>query len=387
MSMPLSGIVVLELAGLAPAPYAGMILSDFGATVIRIDRTKGQSTDILARNKRSISLNLKNPTAIATLREMTKKADVLLDPFRPGVLEKLGLGPDVLLQDNPRLIIARLSGFGPSGPSANAGHDINYLATAGVLGMIGQQGDPPVFPLNVLADFAGGGLMCAMGILMAIVERHRSGKGQVIDANLTSGTSYLTTFPYLMQRYGLNFAEPRGSSMLDGGAHFYQSYKTKDGRFMSVGAIEPQFYAELIKGLGLKLEELPNQHDNEQWPAMKERFATIFASKTQAEWTDIFDGTDACVAPILSFLEPIPGASPITQQERQWPRQAAPPQPAPALSRTPARPADYESDVPFLTPGEHTCQILTQFGFSKNKIDQLLQSGAAMDASSPKANL
>ncbi|ORY92378.1 CoA-transferase family III domain-containing protein [Syncephalastrum racemosum] len=379
MSLPLSGLTVFEMGGLAPAPYAGLILADFGADVIRIDRPKAMSTDVLARNKRSIAFDLKNPAAIATVRQLLKKADVLLDPFRPGILEKLGLGPDVLLKDNPRLIIARLSGFGQSGPaSLAAGHDINYLSVAGVLGMIGRRGEAPFFPMNVLADFAGGGLMCVMGILMALMERTRSGKGQVVDANLTSGTSYLTTFPYLMQKYGLNFSKERGTNMLDGGAPFYEVYKTADGRY--IGAIEPQFYAQLLRGLGIDANSLPDQHNDEQWPAMKERFADIFATKTQAEWTEIFDGTDACVAPVLSFQEAIPNSSQVTTPEKQWPRQAAPPQPAPILSRTPARAPAQDIDDPFLQPGEHSADVLAQFGLTKENIHQLIQSGAVIDA-------
>ncbi|KAI9494773.1 alpha-methylacyl-CoA racemase [Zychaea mexicana] len=380
MSRPLSGLVVFEMGGLAPAPYAGMILSDFGADVIRIDRPKSISTDILARNKRSISVNMKDPSAVPVIRQLLKQADVLLDPFRPGVLEKMGLGPDVLLKENPRLIIARLSGFGQSGPASEAaGHDINYLSVAGVLGMIGRRGEKPMFPMNVLADFAGGGLMCALGILMALIERSRSGQGQVIDANLTSGTSYLTTFPYLMQKYKLNFADERGTNMLDSGAPFYEVYKTKDDRYMSVGAIEPQFYAQFLKGLGLDPKDLPDQHDRDQWESMKGTFAKVFATKTQAVWTEIFDGTDACVAPVLSFREEIPNVSMVATPEKQWPRKAVPPQPAPILSRTPAKEARHDAEDPFLAPGTHTMEVLSQFGVPQTQIRALLQKGAFID--------
>ncbi|KAI9319710.1 alpha-methylacyl-CoA racemase [Dichotomocladium elegans] len=379
--LPLSDIVVLELGGLAPVPYAGMILADFGAKVIRVDRPGQGSSDVLVRNKRSVALDLKKPAALRALRQMIKKADVLLDPFRPGVLEKLGLDPQFLLEDNPRLIVARISGFGQKGSaSAAAGHDINYLATAGILQMIGREGEAPIPPLNVLADFAGGGLICVMGILMSLIERERSGKGQIIDANLTSGSSYLSTFPFLMQKFGLDFADKRGTNLLDGGAPFYRVYKTKDGRYMSVGALEPQFYAQLLKGMGLDPDRLPDQHDRNQWPAMSKLFAEVFVTKTQAEWTHLFDGVDACCAPVLSFREPIPGASPVIDPAKQWPRQALPPQPAPILSRTPAREVDYDSAIPILTPGEHTAEVLEQFGLTKDEVSALISSGAAFKA-------
>ncbi|KAI8052675.1 CoA-transferase family III domain-containing protein [Thamnidium elegans] len=376
MSLPLSNINVFEMAGLAPAPFAGMILSDFGANVVRIDRSKGLSTDVLTRNKRSIAMDLKNPVAIQTLLQLFTKADIILDPFRPGIMEKLGLGPDVLLKINPRLIYARLSGFGQQGSKA-AGHDINYTAISGALGLIGRQGEKPFFPVNILADFAGGGLMCVMGILMALIERSVSGKGQVIDANLTAGTSYLTTFPYLMQQYGLLWDSERGTNMLDGGAHFYEVYETKDGQYMAIGAIEPQFYARLVEKLNLK--DIPDQLDRSSWPDMKIKFQEIFLQKTQIEWTALFDGSDACVTPVLSFTEPIPNSTPVNNAN-QWPRQASMPQPAPLLSRTPAKLAVRAED-PFMEPGKHSIEILSEFGIKSNQIQQLLKAGAIVDSS------
>ncbi|KAI7891051.1 CoA-transferase family III domain-containing protein [Mucor mucedo] len=380
MSLPLSNIRVFEMAGLAPAPFAGMILSDFGAQVIRIDKFKGFNTDVLSRNKRSIAMDLKNPEAIQTLIKLLTHADVILDPFRPGVMEKLGLGPDVLLKVNPRLIYARLSGFGQQGPGSKAaGHDINYLAISGALSMMGRQGEKPFFPLNILADFAGGGLMCVMGILMAIIERSVSNKGQVIDANLTAGTSYLTTFPYIMQQFGLLWGNERGTNMLDGGAHFYEVYKTKDDQYMAVGAIEPQFYSVLVEKLNLDTTSLPDQLDRESWPSLKIRFQEIFLEKTQEEWTLIFDGSDACVTPVLSFTDPIPNSAP-TNNEEQWPRTASMPQPAPFLSRTPAKKAEMLEE-PFMEVGKHTIEILVEFGLGSAEIQSLLRSRAIVDAS------
>ncbi|KAF1796150.1 CoA-transferase family III domain-containing protein [Mucor lusitanicus] len=374
MGLPLDHITVFEMAGLAPAPFAGLIMADFGANVIRVDRSQGFNADVLTRNKRSIALDLKNPVAIQTLLELFKTADVLLDPFRPGVMEKLGLGPDVLLKQNPRLIYARLSGFGQRGPlSQTAGHDINYLAISGALSMIGRQGENPFFPVNILADFAGGGLMCVMGILMALMERSKSGKGQIIDANLTAGTSYLATFPYLMQKYGLVWEGERGSNMLDGGAHFYETYRTKDGQFMAVGAIEPQFYAVLLEKLQLSKDDtLPGQLDKEAWPAMKAKFQSIFATKTQQEWCAIFDGSDACVTPVLSFQDPIPNTD----------RKAEAPHPAPHLSRTPAKKPDVtqEDSPPFLAVGDNSIEILKEFGIASDQIEKLVTSNALVDA-------
>ncbi|KAI8638860.1 alpha-methylacyl-CoA racemase [Parasitella parasitica] len=377
MGLPLDHITVFEMAGLAPAPFAGLIMADFGANVIRIDRSTGFNTDVLTRNKRSIALDLKNPAAIKTLLQLFKNADVLLDPFRPGVMEKLGLGPDVLLKQNPRLIYARLSGFGQLGPrSQNAGHDINYLAISGVLSLIGRQGENPFFPVNILADFAGGGLMCVMGILMALMERSKSGKGQVIDANLTAGSSYLATFPYLMQKYGLVWEGERGSNMLDGGAHFYETYRTKDGQFMAVGAIEPQFYAALLEKLNLaNADSLPGQLDKESWPDMKKKFQSIFATKTQREWCSIFDGSDACVTPVLTFKDAN--------------QKADAPAPAPQLSRTPAKSniCNGDENPPFLAAGENSIEVLKEFNISADQIEKLLSSSALVDSSSTKSKL
>uniref|UniRef100_A0ABI0P159 Solute carrier family 45 member 2 n=2 Tax=Bos TaxID=9903 RepID=A0ABI0P159_BOVIN len=302
--MALRGITVVELAGLAPVPFCGMVLADFGAQVVRVDRPAARSgPSRLARGKRSLVVDLKQPRGAAVLRRLCARADVMLEPFRPGVMEKLQLGPEILQKENPRLIYARLSGFGQSGRfSKMAGHDINYLALSGVLSRIGRSGENPYAPLNLLADFGGGGLMCAMGIIMALFERTRSGKGQVIDASMVEGTAYLSSFMWKTQETGL-WEQPRGQNMLDGGAPFYTTYRTADGGFMAVGAIEPQFYELLIKGLGLKSDELPNQLSMKDWPEMKKKFADIFAKKTKAEWCQIFDGTDACVTPVLTFEE------------------------------------------------------------------------------------
>ncbi|CAN0337864.1 unnamed protein product [Bubo scandiacus] len=383
--MALSGVRVLELAGLAPAPLCGMILADFGARVVRVDRMPRAvvATDVQARGKRSMSLDLKRPLGAAVLRRLCRGADVLLEPFRHGVMEKLGLGPDVLLQENPRLIYARLTGFGQSGKYAKcAGHDINYLALSGVLSKMGRKGENPYAPLNLLADFAGGGVMCAFGIVTALYERTRSGKGQIIDASMVEGVAYLSSFLWKSQSLGL-WNRPRGENLLDSGAPFCETYKTSDGKFMAVGAIEPQFYGQFIKGLGLDSDKLPSQLSFSDWSEMKKKFASTFAQKTQAEWCSIFDGTDACVTPVLSFDEV---ASHQHNKERNSfiknDQDEISPRPAPLLSRTPAVPSFKRDPV----IGEHTEEILLEYGFTKQEISKLY-SDKVIESSKPKANL
>lgn len=371
--MALRGIRVVELAGLAPGPFCGMVLADFGAQVARVDRP-GYPGDVsrLGRGKRSLVLNLKRPEGAAVLRRLCARADVLLDPFRGGIMEKLQLGPDLLLQENPRLIYARLSGFGQSGSfSQVAGHDINYLALSGVLSKIGRCGENPYPPLNLLADFGGGGLMCTLGILVALVERMRSGKGQVIDANMVEGTAYLSSFIWKTQTVGL-WSNPRGQNLLDGGAPFYTTYRTADGEFMAVGALEPQFYQSLIEGLGLKSNELPNQMSQDDWPEMKKKFADVFATKTKAEWCQIFDGTDACVTPVLTLEEA--AHHPHNRERGSFftdEDQCVSPRPAPLLLSTPAVP--FAQRDPFI--GEHTDEILKDFGFNQEEIGELYSEG------------
>ncbi|XP_003792979.1 alpha-methylacyl-CoA racemase [Otolemur garnettii] len=379
--MPLRGIQVVELAGLAPGPFCGMVLADFGAQVVRVDRPGG-SGDVshLSRGKRSLVLDLKQPRGAAVLRRLCARADVVLEPFRRGVMEKLQLGPEILQRENPKLIYARLSGFGQSGRfSRLAGHDINYLALSGVLSKIGSS-ENPYAPPNLVADFGGGGLMCALGIMMALFERTRSGKGQVIDANMVEGVAYLSSFLWKSQKL---WSEPRGQNLLDGGAPFYTVYKTADGEFMAVGALEPQFYELLLKGLGLKSDELPHQMSTEHWPEMKKLFVDVFAKKTKAEWCHIFDGTDACVTPVLTFEEAAhhdhnqERGSFITDEE-----QGVSPRPAPLLSDTPAIPSLKRDPL----VGEHSEEILKEFGFSQEEIDQL-NADKIIESNKLKANL
>ncbi|KAF2269397.1 CoA-transferase family III [Lojkania enalia] len=303
---PLTGIRVLEFAGLAPGPFAGMLLADYGATVLRLDRAPIQpSADQLTRRKTSICVNMKSPAGLALIKKIILHVDVVIDPFRPGVLEKAGLSPeDVLLKLNPRLIIGRMTGFRRDGKySMMAGHDINYIAVSGVLSMFGRKGEKPYPPGNVIGDFAGGGAMCFMGILLALIAREKSGYGQVVEANMVDGSAILATMPRLGTKTPVWSGE-RGTNLLDGGAPFYNTYETKDGKYMAVGAIEPQFYAALLKGLNVQPSDLPGDRDNQKdWPKLAEFFTSVFKTKTRSEWESIFDGTDACCTPVFTQAE------------------------------------------------------------------------------------
>lgn len=365
----LEGIKVVEMAGLAPAPFCGMILADFGADVVRVDRPGGGSMDRLARGKRSVAVNLKHPAAVEAVLRIAEKADVLLEPYRPGVMERHGLGPEVVMVRNPGLVYARLTGFGQHGPfAAMAGHDINYLALSGALSMLGRRGEKPLPPLNLLADFAAGGLTCALGIVLALFERVHSGRGQIVDAAMVDGAAYLSTFVHRTR--GLWSGE-RGTNLLDGGAPFYDTYRTQDGGYVSVGALEPQFYAALLAGLGLDPAGLPAQMDQAHWPEMAARFTEIFAGKTRAEWAAIFDGTDACVVPVLD-LDELGGHPHNRVRELLGRDEHGQPQPAPRLSRTPGRAGDASPEV-----GEHTRTVLGEYGFTPEEIARLFEIRAA----------
>ncbi|XP_071952510.1 alpha-methylacyl-CoA racemase-like isoform X2 [Antedon mediterranea] len=367
--MALKGIKVIELSGLAPAPFAGMILSDFGAKVIRIDRVKEMMTvDRLARGKFSIALNLKMPAGVEVMRKLCKTADVLIEPYRPGVMERMGLGPEILMKENPELIYARMTGFGQSGAfKSMAGHDINYLALTGILSLLGRKGENPIAPINLLSDFAGGGLMCSLGIVMALLEKAKSGKGQIVDANMVEGTAYLGSWMWTSRDLGFSNRE-RGENLLDTGAPFYETYKTADNKYMAVGAIEPQFYRQLLKGLGIDEDDFPDQQSQDDWPVMKRHFSRMFAKKSQAEWCQVFDGTDACVTPVLSLDEAPQHAHNRDRQsfltntkgERE-------PAPAPVLSRTPAKVRDMCQPV----IGFDTAAVLKEIGYSDQDIKQL----------------
>ncbi|XP_058473376.1 alpha-methylacyl-CoA racemase [Solea solea] len=382
--MALAGVRVIELAGLAPAPFCGMILADFGAKVIRVDRTKvSMALDKQGRGKLSVSINLKTAKGVALLKKLCVQSDVVIEPYRKGVMEKLGLGPDDMLKENPRLIYARLTGYGQTGTYASAaGHDINYLAMSGLLSRLGRSGEKPYAPLNLVADFAGGGLTCALGIVMALLERTKSGKGQIIDASMVEGAAYVGSFIWKARSLGM-WDRSRGENMLDSGAPFYDTYETSDGKYMAVGAIEPQFYQQLLQGLELDAGALPPQMSFSDWPGLRQIFTERFAEKTQAEWSRVFDGTDACVTPVLSFDQV--SSHPHNQERASFVADSGgeeSPRPAPVLSRTPAEPC--------LTPdpviGEHTVKVLEEYGFTSAEIKQMLGADV-IECNASKAKL
>jgi alpha-methylacyl-CoA racemase len=372
---PLHGVRVIEIASLAPAPFGCMVLSDLGADVLRVDRTDAvgaePAADPLCRGRRSIGLNLKDAEAVEVLLRLVESADVLVEGFRPGVTERLGFGPDTCLERNPRLIYGRMTGWGQEGPMAQmAGHDINYIAVAGALHPVGHAGDRPVPPLNLVGDFGGGGMLLALGILAALHERSTSGRGQVVDAAMVDGASLLISFIHGMRAQGL-WQDRRGENLLDSGAPFYDTYETADGGHMSVGALEPKFYAALLRGLGLEGEDLSGQYEREGWPRMRERFAEVFRRRTREEWTEIFDGTDACVAPVLTLGE-APG-HPHNTARAGFVSVGGVTQPAPAprFGRTPAG-----TPSPPVRAGEHTDETLAELGLSPAEVAALRERGA-----------
>ena len=339
MSGPLAGVRVVELASLAPAPFGCMILADLGADVVLVERPGGGSspaTAPLRRGRRTVTLDLKAQAGVADLLSLAARADVLVEGFRPGVAERLGFGPATIEKINPRLVYARMTGWGQHGPLAQrAGHDIDYIAVAGALEPIGRPGERPHAPVNLLGDFGGGGMLLAVGVLAALLERERSGRGQVVDAAMVDGSALLTTFLHGMIADG-RWRHPRGENMLDGGAPFYDTYRTADGSFVAVGALEPAFYRALLDGLGLDPAALPSPADRSRWPELRERFAAAFRTRTRDDWTLIFAGTDACVAPVLSPAE-APGHPHNVARDAFVPVDGMlQPAPAPRFARTPA---------------------------------------------------
>jgi alpha-methylacyl-CoA racemase len=377
---PLEGVKVLEIAGIGPGPFAAMMLSDMGADVLRIDRADrvlptcpdGPHADLMNRGRRNIGVNLKSPEGVETVLRLVEKADALLEGFRPGVMERLGLGPDVCLERNPGLVFGRMTGWGQDGPMAQtAGHDINYISLAGVLGHIGRRGGPPEVPLNLVGDFGGGGMLLSFGVVCALVERATSGKGQVVDAAMVDGAALLMTMMHAMRAMGA-WSDERGENLLDTGAHFYDVYETKDGKYVSIGSIEPQFYALLLQHTGLaEGREIPNQMNREGWVTLKEDLIEIFKQKTRDEWCEIMEGTDICFAPVLSMAEaPNHPHNKVrgTFVERDGTLQPAP---APRFSRTEAEISRSPSHS-----GQHTDEALADWGFAAGEITRLRDAKA-----------
>ncbi|MFN0089544.1 MAG: CaiB/BaiF CoA transferase family protein [Acidimicrobiales bacterium] len=379
MAGPLSGFTVVELQGIGPAPFCGMVLSDFGADVIRIDRAERAPEsppgrpplDILARGRRSIAVDLKSPEGVEAVLRIVEKADALIEGFRPGVMERLGLGPDDCLGRNPRLVYGRMTGWGQDGPYADlAGHDINYIALAGALAHMGRAGQAPTPPINLIGDFGGGGMLLAVGVLAALLEAQRSGAGQVVDAAMVDGAALLMA-PF----HGAAFVgklAPRGGNTTDTGAHFYDAYETADGEYVSVGSIEPQFYAELRRLMGLTEAEWDDQMNRGQWPELKERIAAIFKTKTRDEWCEILESSrDVCFAPVLTIPEAWQHPHNVARNSFVDVAGIPQPRPAPRFSRT-----DGEVAGPPSYPGQHTEDVLRFAGFTEDEAAKLRAAGA-----------
>ncbi|MGB1847632.1 MAG: CaiB/BaiF CoA transferase family protein [Pseudohongiellaceae bacterium] len=372
---PLTGIRVVEMAGIGPGPFTAMMLSDLGAEVIRVDRLShkgtGHRANVLNRGRKSIAVDLKNPRGVETTLRLIEQADVVLEGFRPGVMERLGLGPEECLSVNPRLIFGRMTGWGQTGPlSQTAGHDINYISIAGALGAMGYADRPPAPPLNLVGDFGGGAMYLLTGILAALVERATSGQGQIIDAAMTDGTaSLLSPFFGLM---AMNmWTTDRFSNRLDGGAFYYGSYECSDGKYISIGSLEPQFYALLLEKAEITDPEFQEQLDEAAWPAKREKLNQLFKTRTRQQWCDIMEGTDACFAPVLNLKEAPAHPHNIGRKTFVELDGVVQPAPAPRFSRT-----QGEIQGPAAMAGEHTREVLSAWNFSDQEIGELQASGA-----------
>lgn len=374
---PLRGVTVIELAGIGPVPFCAMLLADLGADVIRVDRplsAAGTLPDPLrrvnGRGRQSIAIDLKHPHGVEVLMRLVEVADVLMEGFRPGVAERLGIGPDDCIGRNPRLVYGRMTGWGQEGPLAErAGHDINYIALTGALDAVGEQDGAPVPPLNLVGDYGGGSLYLALGVLSALVERMSSGRGQVVDAAMVDGVASLMSLFYELRAIGM-WPNGRGENLLDGGAPFYGTYRTGDGRYVAVGALEPEFYEELLDGLGIDPETLPPQLDRQGWPQIRARLADAFVTKSRDQWAAQFVDSDACVTPVLTMDE-APG-HPHLQSRNTFVRTGTgiEPSPAPRFSRSrpiPGRGAPR--------PGTHTAEVLERAGFNAGEVETLKELG------------
>ena len=380
---PLAGVRVLELAGIGPGPFCAMMLADSGATVLRIDRpgidrpgaaAARPEREFLNRGRQSVVLDLKHPRAVDAVLRLADVADVLLEGFRPGVTERMGVGPEACLARNPRLVYARMTGWGQDGPLATtAGHDIGYIARTGALHALGRAGGPPAFPANLLGDFGGGGMVMAYGICAALVERATSGRGQVVDTAIVDGVASLLAMPLMLMARGL-WRDERGVNLLDGGVPWYDVYETADGQWMAVGALEPQFYAALLSGLGLT--DAPDRANPRNWPELRARFTARFSERARDEWAATFAGTDACVEPVLSLHEAAADEHLTARGTYVTGDGMIQPSPAPRFSRTPGQLPD-----PAPVPGQHTIEALTAWGLPD--AEDLVACGAAVQAPEP----
>lgn len=384
---PLTGYKVIEIAAIGPGPMCAMLLSDMGAEVVRIDRLTESGLGVqtprkfalLDRGRRSVAIDLKRKEGVEVLLRLVERADALIEGFRPGVAERLGIGPEDCLARNPKLVYGRMTGWGQSGPLARAaGHDINYIALIGALHCIGRQGEPPVPPLNLLGDFGGGGVYLAFGIVCGLLEASKSGKGQVVDAAMIDGVASLMTLIWGLKGAGI-WSETRGTNVLDTGAHYYNVYETADGKYVSVGAIEEKFYEELLRLMGIQDEEFRDKENRERWPQLRDRLAAAFRMKSRDEWCAILEGSDACFAPVLSMEEAL--NHPHVRARETFIEYCGVVQPAPAPRFSRTRP---EIQGPPPQRGEHTVEVLSQWGISQEEIDELLQLGVIFQAEREK---
>jgi alpha-methylacyl-CoA racemase len=376
---PLSGIKIVELAGIGPGPFSGMLLSDLGADVIRVDRAQQvnpanfdkPNLEPMYRGRRSIGVDLKHSDGVEAVLRLVEQADALIEGYRPGVTERLGLGPEVCLARNPRLVYGRMTGWGQDGPLAHAaGHDINYIALAGALAHFGRAGGKPTPPINLIGDFGGGGMFMALGVVAGVLEARTSGRGQVIDVAMVDGAAILMTMMWGLRQIGF-WDEALGVNVLDTGAPFYDTYETADGKFISLGSLEPQFYAELVQRLGLTDDDLPVQMDRGGWGTLREKFSALFETKTRDEWDAILRGSDACYAPVLTMSEALDDEH-LRARATFIEREGVPqPAPAPRFSRTAP---EVQRDAPW--PGQHTEEALTDWGFSADDVTKLRAAGA-----------
>jgi alpha-methylacyl-CoA racemase len=371
---PLRGVKVIEFAGIGPGPFCAMLLSDMGADVIRIDRKGargGSKFDVTSRGRRSLAFDLKKPEAVAATLSLIAKADMLLEGFRPGVMERLGLGPDAALRRNPKLVYGRMTGWGQTGTLANAaGHDINYIALTGALHAIGRGGEKPVPPLNLVGDFGGGALYLAFGMVAALFEAQRSGQGQVVDAAMTDGAASLMSMFYGMKGAGI-WTDRKGENLLDGAAHFYDTYETADGKWVAIGSIEPQFYALLLEKTGIADPDFQAQMDKTKWPALKAKVAHVIRTKTRDEWDALMLNTDVCYAPVLSLDEAPRHPHNVSRQTFVEIEGVVQPNVAPRFSRTVPK---VQGPAPHA--GAHTEEALQDWGFSSADIHALSHAGA-----------
>jgi len=384
-SGPLNGLRIIEIAGIGPAPFAAMMLADMGAEVIRVDRVQSVPSampttphwDVLLRGRRNIAVDLKHPEGVAVLLDLIAHADGLIEGFRPAVMERLGLGPEVCLARNPRLVFGRMTGWGQDGPYAHAaGHDINYIALAGALAHFGRAGEGPVPPLNMVGDFGGGGMFLAFGMVCGLLEAQRSGEGQIVDTAMVDGTATLMSMFWAFRQVGFFNEDNRGTNLLDTGAHFYDVYECADGKYVSIGSIEPQFYAELLRLTGLDTDpEFAQQMNKEQWPRLKVRLADVMRTKTRDEWCAAMEHTDVCFAPVLTMTEAAAHPHNVARGTFIDVAGVTQPAPAPRFSRSTAR-----IDSPPAHSGQHTREILADWGFAVDRIAQLVAVGVVAAA-------